>query len=272
MKVMIIGAAGFIGSTAAAHMIQNTDFSIVSLDDLSGTPDVFNLEPVLASKNRHTFQVADVFDRRIMNAIIKLEKPDVILFVADSKIAGRGGKDAFAALLETVYEGNNKIGKIVCVVPDNEILDCGNHKNVIFIKTCQLFGHRQSPDSIVPTTIFRLLHNTGPVPVPRNNIQEWLYIGDFLTALVLLIKNGEPKTYYVSAGFLATEAEVINKISVAMGATPALDENCSEMKNIFYSKDIFELGWIPTRAIDEALSHTARWYQTNEWAFRGKKW
>jgi len=274
MKVLIIGAAGFIGSTAAAHMIQNTDFSVVSIDDLSGTPDIFNLEPVLASRNRHTFYVADVFDQRIMNTILKLEKPNVILFSYDSKIDHRDHTKAFGALLETIYEGNNKVEKIVCILPDDGAIpeNTSTFNNIVFVRPCRLFGHRQYPNNLVPTTIFRLLHEIEISPPKTNNVQEWLYIGDFLAAIILLIKSGTPKTYCVSAGFMATETEIINKLATTIGNCKIIEEGGSEMGNVSDIKDILEEGWIPTRGLDESLSHTARWYQTNEWAFRGAKW
>lgn len=280
MKVMIVGAAGFIGSTVAAGLIKSTNFQVVSVDNLSTISDVYNLEPARRATSRHQFYIANANDEAIMAKILKIERPSAIVFAIELDADGIAAVRSIAALCEKL-ELHPKVlvttshptqtGTSYLKGPTPDFSDLPEH-TLIF--TCRVFGPRQHSKHFVPAVIYDSLGMIDwQIQADESDVQEWLYVGDFFKALSLVLSSQVVfRELCVSSGLFATEAEVASKIQKIVGQERARDERqlqSSIVSNTLNSSQIVELGWSPTADLDRALEHTLRWFSDNhQWALR----
>ena len=146
----------------------------------------------------------------------------------------------------------------------------------ILLNTCRIFGPRQWPDFIVPKTIYRLL-NSGERPelLDSQYAYEWMYIGDFLSAVATVIKAESFKSKYnVASGASATEVDIYNRLAEIVGKEQITERLDLEMtvSNCMDFSDLLDIGWQPKFALNGALEHTANWYNSNKWAYRELAW
>ena len=92
MKILITGGAGFIGTNLCAHILDETDHSVVCIDALTYAADRAAVKEF--EKNGHyKFYKADICDADTVQKIFKGEKPDAVMHLAaeshvDRSIAG----------------------------------------------------------------------------------------------------------------------------------------------------------------------------------------
>lgn len=71
MKILITGAAGFIGSNFVFYMMEkHPDYNIVALDSLTYAGNLETLEPVM-NKANFTFVKGDIADRECVFELFK---------------------------------------------------------------------------------------------------------------------------------------------------------------------------------------------------------
>lgn len=133
------------------------------------------------------------------------------------------------------------------------------------------YGPFQFPEKFIPLMISRALANQHlPVYGDGRQVRDWIHVEDHCRALDLILRKGQEGEVYNIGGECELEnISVARKILRAAGRTedllkfvadrPAHDRryalDCSKLKK--------ELGWSPTRAFDEGLGETLRWYQAN---------
>ena len=85
MKILITGSAGFIGFNFSKHLLQNSNYHILGIDNLNDYYDV-NLKKKriknLRSFKRFKFQKADITNQFTMNKIFKKNKFDFVFNLA----------------------------------------------------------------------------------------------------------------------------------------------------------------------------------------------
>ena len=280
MKVMIVGAAGFIGSTTATYLLKHPDFNVVSIDDLSTMPDPYNLEPARRATSRHAFHVADATDARIMGKILQIERPDTILFAVE---LDDRGMSAIATIQQECLKIGLDVDKIIVVCSHRgqegdylglpALPDFSEMRNCTVVSTCRVFGPRQHSRHLIPRAIYKNLALTNvPVETNKTLAQEWLYIGEFFKALLMILQADHcAGAYCISSGDVATEHEIAEKISEIIKGDPTFEsaKGLSEViSNTLDCSEIRNLGWRPTQNLAKALEHTVRWFSDNTWALR----
>lgn len=88
MRILVTGAAGFIGSNYVLRRLESNDGdTVVSLDKLTYAGNIENLRPVM-DDSRHVFVKGDVADARLLDALFTGHKPfdAVINFAAESHV------------------------------------------------------------------------------------------------------------------------------------------------------------------------------------------
>lgn len=86
-KIVIIGGAGFIGSTFVFHMMDKyPDYRVICLDKMTYAGNLSTLEPVMDNKN-FRFVKADICDREVVYKLFEEEHPDIVVnFAAESHV------------------------------------------------------------------------------------------------------------------------------------------------------------------------------------------
>ena len=148
-KVVITGAAGFIGSTLADTLLRRGDI-VVAIDNFNNRYDPLikraNIKNA-ATNARYTLYEDDIRDASRMTEILKSEKPDTI-----THIAGYTGLSASLADAEAYYS-NNGAGT-------HSMLEAARAADIghfIFVSTGSVYGECPVPAS-----------EEQPLPPPGN--------------------------------------------------------------------------------------------------------
>lgn len=87
MKILVTGAAGFIGSNFVFHMLDaHPDYEIVGLDALTYAGNLETLEPAMGNE-QFSFVKADITDKEAIDRLFEKEQFDkVVNFAAESHV------------------------------------------------------------------------------------------------------------------------------------------------------------------------------------------
>ncbi len=87
MKILVTGAAGFIGSNFVFHMRKaHPEYDIIALDSLTYAGNLETLAPVM-EEDRFTFVRCDITDREGVRKVFEEHHPDVVVnFAAESHV------------------------------------------------------------------------------------------------------------------------------------------------------------------------------------------
>lgn len=79
--ILITGGAGFIGSAVVRHIINNTNDSVVNVDNLTYAGNLESIDEVSDSE-RYNFVHADICDAQVMADVFKEYQPDLVMHLA----------------------------------------------------------------------------------------------------------------------------------------------------------------------------------------------
>ena len=145
------------------------------------------------------------------------------------------------------------------------------------------YGPRQFPEKLIPLTLIHALSGeTLPVYGQGQQIRDWLYVGDHVRALFLVLERGRIGETYTIGGFgekrnidvVRTLCELLNTLS------PQKPQGVSDYKDLIRfvtdrpghdvryaidpTKICEELGWKPLENFDSGLRKTVEWYLNHE--------
>lgn len=128
MRILVTGAAGFIGSNYVHYLLEHTDdIEVISLDALTYAGDKINLEPVLDDE-RHEFVEGDIRDAELVDELVS--RADVIVnFAAESHVDR--SIDGSAPFVSTNVEGV----QVLCDAALEADIDC-----FVQISTDEVYG------------------------------------------------------------------------------------------------------------------------------------
>jgi len=94
MKILVTGGAGFIGSAVIRHLINETNHSVVNVDNLTYAGNLESLESI-SSNARYDFEQVDICDSNELKRVFEQHQPDVVMHLAaeshvDRSIDGPG--------------------------------------------------------------------------------------------------------------------------------------------------------------------------------------
>jgi dTDP-glucose 4,6-dehydratase len=96
MKILVTGAAGFIGSNLIRYLLRETDHEVVNLDKLTYAGNLESLKDVQADA-RYRFVQADIVNRKQMDDVFAEVEPDAVMHLATESHVDRSidGPDTF---------------------------------------------------------------------------------------------------------------------------------------------------------------------------------
>ena len=138
MKLLITGGAGFIGSAVIRHIINNSNHSIVNIDNLTYAG---NLESLTSVENdpRYTFEKVDICSSIEVSRVFNIHQPDLVMHLAAESHVDRS-IDGPAEFVQT-----NIIGTYVLLEVTREYLlglDVDKKNNFRFhhVSTDEVYG------------------------------------------------------------------------------------------------------------------------------------
>jgi dTDP-glucose 4,6-dehydratase len=145
----------------------------------------------------------------------------------------------------------------------------------LIIRASNNYGPRQHPEKLIPLTILNALAG-DPVPVYGDGAQvrNWLYVGDFASAIDAVLENGNPgEAYNVGGPDELPNIEVVKRILELTGRDEALiefveDRLGHDRRYSLASTKLEQLGWKAEVGFDRGIEQTVAWYRDNEdwWA------
>src|SRR5258707_3352601 len=250
MKILVTGAAGFIGSHVADAYV-NAGHDVVIVDDLSrGSKRNLN------AKSR--FYQCDIRDREAIQKIFLLEKPDIInhhaaqmdvrrgvrepLFDAQVNILGsvnlieaaraNGAKRFIYAATAGAGYGEPKQMPVPEDYPMNPITPYGISKHTVehylftfrflygleyvVLRYGNVYGPRQSPQGEAGVfAIFSEQMLAGVQPViygDGKKVRDYVYISDVVAANVAALERGANEIFNISSGVETPDLDVFERV------------------------------------------------------------
>src|SRR3954471_844130 len=262
MKILVTGAAGFIGSTYVRHVLGTSDDDVLVLDKLTYAGRRENLQDV---ENRIEFVQGAIEDRELVFGL--MDGIDAVVnFAAESHVdRSIADQDAFArthvigtsVLLDAAREhgvsrylqvstdevyGSIEKGTFTEESPLNPSspysatkaagdLLVASHVHTYglesFIKRGPTnYCPRQYPEKLIPLAILNALHD-DPLPVygDGKQVRNWLYVEDFARAIDLVLREGVPgEVYNVGGPDETANIDVVRRILAATDRDESLIE------------------------------------------------
>jgi dTDP-glucose 4,6-dehydratase len=135
------------------------------------------------------------------------------------------------------------------------------------------YGPRQYPEKLIPLCVLNALHG-DPLPVygDGRQVRNWLYVEDFCRAIHTVLLRGLPgEAYNVGGPDECENLHVVKRILDLTGRDQSLIEHVRDRpghdRRYSLSSDKLrsELGWGPQVRFAEGLERTVEWYRANEW-------
>jgi len=143
--ILLTGCAGFIGSNFCKWLLDNTDYKIIGIDNLSG-----GFEENLPDDQRFIFIKVEINDRYLHN-VFRVYKPDVCYHIAAYASEGRSNH------IRTFIHQNNTVGS-------TNVINCCINYNCKLIFTSSVAVYSGTP----PFT-----EKTQPNPIDEYALSKW---------------------------------------------------------------------------------------------------
>ena len=134
------------------------------------------------------------------------------------------------------------------------------------------YGPRQYPEKLIPLCVLNALHGDSlPVYGDGRQVRNWLYVEDFCQAIHTVLLEGRPGEAYHAGGPDECEnLEVVRSILELTGRDESLIEYVTDRPghdrrySLASDKLRGELGWEARVGFEEGLARTVEWYRSNE--------
>jgi dTDP-glucose 4,6-dehydratase len=263
VRLLVTGAAGFIGSTFLRVVLEaRPEDSIVVLDKLTYAGRLENIEEI---RERIEFVQGDIADREVVRQV--MDGADAVVnFAAESHVdRSIEDQDAFArthvigtgVLLDAAREAG--VGRYLQVSTDEVygsieegtftedsplrpsspysatktggdlLVQAHWHTHGLEAVICRgsnNYGPRQYPEKLIPLTILNAVAG-DPIPVYGDGLQvrNWIHAEDFARAIDTVLTRGEPGQVYNAGGpDEVPNIEVVKSILALTGQDESLIE------------------------------------------------
>jgi dTDP-glucose 4,6-dehydratase len=303
MRVLVTGAAGFIGSHFVRRIVM-AGGEVVVLDKLAYSGNRANLEGV-----QHEFHHGDICDadavaraadgvEAIVNFAAETHVDRSILEAAEFiqtdvagtqvllELARRDGIRLVHVSTDEVYGdleggGRSKEGDPLRPSSPYSASKAGGDLQVLaYIRTfgvdacitrgANTYGPRQYPEKLLPLFITNALDGEMlPVYGDGKQVREWLHAEDHAAAIELVLRSGESGHVYNVGGEERENLDVTHRILDLTGKDESLirhveDRPGHDRRYALDDSKLRSLGWSPGHSFEDGgLAATVEWYRAN---------
>lgn len=270
MKLFVTGAAGFIGSNFARHILTTTDDEVVVYDALTYAGNRESLAD-LEDNPRFSFVHGNICDRDAVRAAMD-GCDQVVHFAAESHvdrslldpdvfvrtncdgtnvmcdIATQVGVERFLHISTDEVYGSIEEGSFVEGDPlmprspysaakaGSDLIAMAYHETydlpVVITRSSNQFGPYQFPEKLIPFFVTTLLEG-GTVPLYGDglNVRDWLFVLDNCRGVETVLRKGNVgEVYNIGAGNELTNREITDTVLAALGKDESSVEYVEDRK------------------------------------------
>jgi dTDP-glucose 4,6-dehydratase len=303
MRLLVTGAAGFIGSTYV-HLVKD-EHDVVVLDKLTyagrreNLPDGVELVVGAIEDRDLVLQLAEGVDAIVNFAA----ESHVDRSIADQNAFARTHVIGTGVLLDAVRQqgvprflqvstdevyGSIEDGSFTETSPlapsspysatkagGDLLVSAYAHTHGIEAVICRgsnNYGPRQYPEKLIPLCVLNALHS-DPLPVygDGRQVRNWLYVEDFCRGIHAVLQGGRPgEAYNVGGPDECENIDVVKQIIELTGADESLIEYVKDRPghdrrySLASEKIRAELGWEAQVRFADGIARTVDWYRANE--------
>jgi dTDP-glucose 4,6-dehydratase len=134
------------------------------------------------------------------------------------------------------------------------------------------YGPRQNPEKLVPLMVLNAIHG-DPLPVygDGKQVRNWLFVEDFCRGIHAVLQKGKAgEVYNVGGPDECENIEVVQRVIELVGGDESLIEYVKDRPghdrrySLSSEKLVRELGWEAQVHFDEGIEKTVNWYRDNE--------
>jgi dTDP-glucose 4,6-dehydratase len=302
MRVLVTGAAGFIGSHFARLAAERGD-EVVVLDKLTYSGNAANLEGI-----EHEFLQGDICDpEAVASAAAGCEA--IVNFAAETHVdRSIMGPAEFiqtdVAGTQVLLDWARATGIRYVQVSTDEVygdVEAGGRSqeddplrpsspysaskaggdlqvlayartygvNASITRGANTYGPNQYPEKLVPLFVTNALDGE-PLPVygDGRQVREWLHVDDHAAAVDLVLREGRSGEVYNVGGEEHENLELTRRILALTGAGDSLvrhveDRPGHDRRYALDDTKLRALGWSPARSLEDGLAATVDWYREN---------
>ena len=303
MRLLVTGAAGFIGSTYV-HLVKD-EHDVVVLDKLTyagrreNLPDGVELVVGAIEDRDLVLQLSRgrrrdrELRRRVARGPLDRRPERLRAHPRDRhrRAARRGARARRAALPPGVDRRGLRLDRgrllhrdlaarpVVALLGDQGggdlLVSAYAHTHGIEAVICRgsnNYGPRQYPEKLIPLCVLNALHG-DPLPVygDGRQVRNWLYVEDFCRGIHAVLEGGRPgEAYNVGGPDECENIEVVKQIVELTGADESLIEYVTDRPghdrrySLASDKIRAELGWEAQVRFADGIARTVDWYRANE--------
>jgi len=305
MRLLVCGAAGFIGSNFVRIRVRDHGDEVTVLDKLTYAGRRENLRDV-----DHFFVHGAIEDPDVVAQAVEGAEA-IVNFAAethvDRSISGpeaflRTQMDGTYVLLEAARErglryvqvstdevyGSIEEGSFTETSPLNPsspysatktgadlLVASYVHTYGLAASICRgsnAYGPFQYPEKLIPLMILNAMHGDRlPVYGDGMQVRNWLFVEDFARGIGHVLEHGAPgEVYNVGGPDEAANLDVVRRIVDLTGADPGLIEHVTDRpghdrRYSLSSEKVRTLGWAAQVRFEQGLERTVAWYRDNAW-------
>lgn len=299
MRVLVTGAAGFVGSHYVRTMVSGGYPSIGSVevtvyDRLTPAANLENLAPVAG---RLRLVQGDIADGALLDEVLPGHDA-VVDFAVETAGSGADLLATNALGASTLFDACRRAGvRRVVHVSTAEVygfLDhpaeedapidpstrfaaskaAGDHVaraaaaetglQICITRGPEAFGPYSPPTATLPAMLTGLLDGERPSPSSRS--RNWLHVDDQCRAVQLVLERGRAgEVYNIGGATELTDAELCNRLAEMVTQRRFRRVESTERPGrLLDDRKIRQLGYRPLVEFDEGLLATVEWYRDNE--------
>lgn len=303
MRVLVTGAAGFIGSHFTRYWLrEHPSDEVIALDALTyrgirtNLPaDVPFVHADIAEANVDGVDIVVNFAAESHNSLAVLDpgrffRTNVLATQALLESCRRAGVRRFHHVSTCEVYGDLALDALEAFhedspyrprTPYNASKAGADHAVRSYFETFDLpvtitncannYGPRQFPENVLPLFTVKALNGEQlPIYAARDNRREWIHVLDHCRAIDAVLRDGEiGRTYHVGTGVEASVDQIADLVLDELGLPQSrksvvADRPGHDRRYLLDSTRIGrELGWRPEIGFEAGVRDTIRWYAAN---------